>query len=200
MKHFCRIFVLLGLFISSGALFAQENAGTVRVQLVTSAGDITLKLYPQKSPVTVKNFLAYVDSGFYNETIFHRVISNFMVQGGGFTTAMTEKESGEPIVNESRNKLHNIRGTIAMARTSEPDSATAQFFINQRSNLQLDWAPGKEGYTVFGEVEKGMGVVDFIATADTDTGLMVTNAGQRPFQDVPVEAIVIKKVVRIPGK
>ncbi|MDG1493524.1 MAG: peptidylprolyl isomerase [Luminiphilus sp.] len=200
MKHFCRIFVLLGLFISSGALFAQENASTVRVKLVTSAGDITLKLYPQKSPVTVKNFLAYVDSGFYNETIFHRVISNFMVQGGGFTTAMTEKESGEPIVNESRNKLHNIRGTIAMARTSEPDSATAQFFINQRSNLQLDWAPGKEGYTVFGEVEKGMGVVDFIATADTDTGLMVTNAGQRPFQDVPVEAIVIKKVVRIPGK
>ena len=200
MKHFCRIFVLLGLFIGSGALFAQENASTVRVKLVTSAGDITLKLYPQKSPVTVKNFLAYVDSGFYNETIFHRVISNFMVQGGGFTTAMTEKESGEPIVNESRNKLHNIRGTIAMARTSEPDSATAQFFINQRSNLQLDWAPGKEGYTVFGEVEKGMGVVDFIATADTDTGLMITNAGQRPFQDVPVEAIVIKKVVRIPGK
>ena len=200
MKHFCRICVLLGLLISSGALFAQENASTVRVKLVTSAGDITLKLYPQKSPVTVKNFLAYVDSGFYNETIFHRVISNFMVQGGGFTTAMTEKESGEPIVNESRNKLHNIRGTIAMARTSEPDSATAQFFINQRSNLQLDWAPGKEGYTVFGEVEKGMGVVDFIATADTDTGLMVTNAGQRPFQDVPVEAIVIKKVVRIPGK
>jgi cyclophilin family peptidyl-prolyl cis-trans isomerase len=200
MKHFCRIFVLLGLFISSGALFAQENASTVRVKLVTSAGDITLKLYPQKSPVTVKNFLAYVDSGFYNETIFHRVIRNFMVQGGGFTTAMTEKESGEPIVNESRNKLHNIRGTIAMARTSEPDSATAQFFINQRSNLQLDWAPGKEGYTVFGEVEKGMGVVDFIATADTDTGLMVTNAGQRPVQDVPVEAIVIKKVVRIPGK
>ena len=200
MKHFCRIFVLLGLFISSGALFAQENASTVRVKLVTSAGDITLKLYPQKSPVTVKNFLAYVDSGFYNETIFHRVIRNFMVQGGGFTTAMTEKESGEPIVNESRNELHNIRGTIAMARTSEPDSATAQFFINQRSNLQLDWAPGKEGYTVFGEVEKGMGVVDFIATADTDTGLMVTNAGQRPFQDVPVEAIVIKKVVRIPGK
>ena len=200
MKHFCRIFVLLGLFISSGALFAHENASTVRVKLVTSAGDITLKLYPQKSPVTVKNFLAYVDSGFYNETIFHRVIRNFMVQGGGFTTAMTEKESGEPIVNESRNKLHNIRGTIAMARTSEPDSATAQFFINQRSNLQLDWAPGKEGYTVFGEVEKGMGVVDFIATADTDTGLMVTNAGQRPFQDVPVEAIVIKKVVRIPGK
>ncbi|MDG1065212.1 MAG: peptidylprolyl isomerase [Luminiphilus sp.] len=200
MKHLCRIAVLLGLLTSSGSLFAQDNASTVRVKLVTSAGDITLRLYPEKSPVTVKNFLAYVDSGFYNETIFHRVIRNFMVQGGGFTTAMTEKESGEPIVNESRNKLHNIRGTIAMARTSEPDSATAQFFINQRSNLQLDWAPGKQGYTVFGEVVKGMGVVDFIATADTDTGLMVTSAGQRPFQDVPVEAIIIKKVVRVPGK
>ena len=200
MKYLCRILLILGLLSSSGMLLAQDNATTLRVKLVTSAGDITIRLYPEKSPVTVANFLAYVDSGFYNETICHRVISNFMVQGGGFTTAMTEKESGEPIVNESRNKLHNIRGTIAMARTSEPDSATAQFFINQRSNLQLDWAPGKEGYTVFGEVVKGMGVVDFIATAETDTSLMTTSSGQRPFQDVPVEAIVIKNIVRVPGK
>ena len=200
MKYFCRIFVLLGLLSSSSFLLAQENASTVRVKLVTSAGDITLKLYPEKSPVTVENFLNYVDTGFYNGTIFHRVISNFMVQGGGFTAEMTEKESGDPIVNESRNKLHNIRGTIAMARTSDPDSATAQFFINQRSNLQLDWAPGKQGYTVFGEVVKGMGVVDFIATADTDTSLMSTSAGQRPFQDVPVDAIVIKSIVRMPKK
>jgi cyclophilin family peptidyl-prolyl cis-trans isomerase len=200
MKYFCRIFVVLGLLSSSGLSLAQENANTVRVKLVTSAGDITLKLYPEKSPVTVENFLNYVDSGFYNGTIFHRVISNFMVQGGGFTAEMTEKESGDSIVNESRNKLHNIRGTIAMARTSDPDSATAQFFINQRSNLQLDWAPGKQGYTVFGEVVKGMGVVDFIATADTDTTLMSTSAGQRPFQDVPVEAIVIKNIVRLPKK
>ena len=193
MKNFCRIFVVLGLLANPAFLLAQESASTVRVKLVTSAGDITLKLYP----VTVENFLNYVDSGFYNGTIFHRVISNFMVQGGGFTAEMTEKESGEPIVNESRNKLHNIRGTIAMARTSDPDSATAQFFINQRSNLQLDWAPGKQGYTVFGEVVKGMGVVDFIATANTDTSLMSTSAGQRPFQDVPVEAIVIKNIVRV---
>ncbi|WP_435211973.1 peptidylprolyl isomerase [Luminiphilus sp. nBUS_16] len=200
MKYICRIFVLLGLFSSSSFLLAQENASTVRVKLVTSAGDITLKLYPEKSPVTVENFLNYVDTGFYNGTIFHRVISNFMVQGGGFTAEMTEKESGDPIVNESRNKLHNIRGTIAMARTSDPDSATAQFFINQRSNLQLDWAPGKQGYTVFGEVVKGMGVVDFIATADTDTTLMSTSAGQRPFQDVPVDAIVIKNIVRVQKK
>lgn len=200
MRHLCRMFVMLGLLAGSSMLFAQDNESTLRVKLVTSAGDITLRLYPEKSPVTVENFLAYVDSGFYNGTIFHRVISNFMVQGGGFTTAMTEKVSGEPIVNESRNKLHNIRGTVAMARTSDPDSATAQFFINQRSNLQLDWAPGKEGYTVFGEVVKGMGVVDFIATADTDTGLMTTGAGQRPFQDVPVEAIVIEEIVRVRGK
>ena len=200
MRHLCRMFVMLGLLAGSSTLFAQDNETTLRVKLVTSAGDITLRLFPEKSPVTVENFLAYVDSGFYNGTIFHRVISNFMVQGGGFTTAMTEKVSGEPIVNESRNKLHNIRGTVAMARTSDPDSATAQFFINQRSNLQLDWAPGKEGYTVFGEVVKGMGVVDFIATADTDTGLMTTGAGQRPFQDVPVEAIVIEEIVRVRGK
>ncbi|MDG1771278.1 MAG: peptidylprolyl isomerase [Luminiphilus sp.] len=200
MRHLCRMFVMLGLLAGSSILFAQDNESTLRVKLVTTAGDITLRLYPEKSPVTVENFLAYVDSGFYNGTIFHRVISNFMVQGGGFTTAMTEKVSGEPIVNESRNKLHNIRGTVAMARTSDPDSATAQFFINQRSNLQLDWAPGKEGYTVFGEVVKGMGVVDFIATAETNTGLMATGAGQRPFQDVPVEAIVIKEIVRVRGK
>jgi len=200
MRHLCRMFVMLGLLAGSSMLCAQDNESTLRVKLVTSAGDITLRLFPEKSPVTVENFLAYVDSGFYNGTIFHRVISNFMVQGGGFTTAMTEKVSGEPIVNESRNKLHNIRGTVAMARTSDPDSATAQFFINQRSNLQLDWAPGKEGYTVFGEVVKGMGVVDFIATAETDTGLMATGAGQRPFQDVPVEAIVIKEIVRVRGK
>jgi cyclophilin family peptidyl-prolyl cis-trans isomerase len=200
MRHLCRMFVMLGLLAGSSMLFAQDNESTLRVKLITSAGDITLRLYPEKSPVTVENFLAYVDSGFYNGTIFHRVISNFMVQGGGFTTAMAEKVSGEPIVNESRNKLHNIRGTVAMARTSDPDSATAQFFINQRSNLQLDWAPGKEGYTVFGEVVKGMGVVDFIATAETDTGLMTTGAGQRPFQDVPVEAIVIKEIVRVRGK
>ena len=191
---------MLSILAGSSMLFAQDNGNTLRVKLVTSAGDITLRLYPEKSPVTVENFLAYVDSGFYNGTIFHRVISNFMVQGGGFTTAMTEKVSGEPIINESRNKLHNIRGTVAMARTSDPDSATAQFFINQRSNLQLDWAPGKEGYTVFGEVVKGMGVVDFIATAETDTGLMTTGAGQRPFQDVPVETIVIKEIVRVRGK
>ena len=200
MKNLYRIIFCLGLFLPSAILTAEEATNNPVVKLVTSAGDITIKLLPQKSPVTVENFLSYVDSGFYNGTIFHRVINKFMIQGGGFSADMAEKESGEPIVNESRNKLHNIRGSIAMARTSDPDSATAQFFINQRSNLQLDWAPGKQGYTVFGEVVDGMGVVDFIATAETDTALMKTRQGERPFQDVPVTAIVIKEVKRIKDK
>ena len=200
MKNLYRIIFCLGLLLPSAILPAEEAAPNPMVKLVTSAGDITIQLLPQKSPVTVENFLSYVDSGFYNGTIFHRVINKFMIQGGGFSADMAEKESGEPIVNESRNKLHNIRGSIAMARTSDPDSATAQFFINQRSNLQLDWAPGKEGYTVFGEVVEGMGVVDFIATAETDTAMMKTSQGERPFQDVPVTAIVIKEVKRIKDK
>ena len=199
MHYLYRCTLLVGLLLLPGLSLAKDTVNSNTVKLVTSAGDITIKLYPEKAPVTVANFLNYVDSGFYNGTIFHRVINKFMIQGGGFSTDMAQKESGEPIVNESRNKLHNIRGTVAMARTSDPDSATAQFFINQRSNLQLDWAPGKEGYTVFGEVVKGMSVVDFIATAETDSALLQTSAGERPFQDVPLEAIVIKEVKRVKG-
>ncbi len=199
MHYLYRCTLLVGLLLLPGLSLAKDTVNSNTVKLVTSAGDITIKLYPEKAPVTVANFLNYVDSGFYNGTIFHRVINKFMIQGGGFSTDMAQKESGEPIVNESRNKLHNIRGTVAMARTSDPDSATAQFFINQRSNLQLDWAPGKEGYTVFGEVVKGMSVVDFIATAETDSALLKTSAGERPFQDVPLEAIVIKEVKRVKG-
>lgn len=170
---------------------------TPMVKLETSAGDIVLKLYPEKAPITVANFLAYVDSGFYDGTIFHRVIPNFMVQGGGFSEDMVEKETGEPIVNESINKLHNIRGTVAMARTNDPDSATAQFFINQRSNLRLDWSPGKPGYAVFGEVVEGISVVDFIATAETGRAVFKTSQGEAPFSDVPRETIVLKKASRV---
>lgn len=168
-----------------------------RVRLETSMGNITLKLYPEKAPVTVANFLSYVDSGHYDGTVFHRVISNFMIQGGGFDTNLVEKPTNDPIPNESRNKLHNIRGSIAMARTSDPDSAGAQFFINQRSNLRLDWAPGKPGYTVFGEVVDGMGVVDFIAVAKTGRALATTSAGQAPMNDVPAEPIILKRAVRV---
>jgi cyclophilin family peptidyl-prolyl cis-trans isomerase len=179
----------------SGATFAADAAdadaapSNPQVVIRTSEGDITLQLFADRSPVTVANFLAYVDSGFYDGTIFHRVIPNFMIQGGGMVADLSEKETLAPIVNESKNKLHNTRGTIAMARTADPDSATSQFFINQRSNLRLDWSPGQPGYTVFGEVILGMDVVDFIATAPTRTvGRMA---------DVPVTPIVIQAIERV---
>ena len=160
-----------------------------QVILKTSEGDITLRLFRDKSPQTVENFLAYVDAGFYNGTVFHRVIPDFMIQGGGFLPNMTEKATREPVPNESNNRLHNERGTIAMARTSDPDSATAQFFINQRNNLRLDWTPNQEGYTVFGEVILGMNIVDYIATAPTG------KVGG--FGDVPLQPIIINEVVRV---
>jgi len=159
------------------------------VLIDTSEGSITLDLFADKAPITVANFLAYVDSGFYNNTVFHRVIPNFMIQGGGFNVALTKKVTEDPIVNESKNRLHNTRGTVAMARLNDPDSATAQFFINQRSNLRLDWAPGKPGYTVFAEVTEGLDVVDFIATAPTSR--------QQGMGDVPIEPIVIHSITRI---
>jgi len=184
--------VLLCLALTlPGIALAEESetpATNSQVVIKTSEGDITVRLFDDKAPATVANFLAYVDSGFYNGTIFHRVIPNFMIQGGGFDKDLNQKATNDPIVNESKNRLHNTRGTIAMARTNDPDSATAQFFINQRSNLRLDWAPGREGYTVFGEVVEGMDVVDFIATAKTGR--------VRGMSDVPVEAILIEEIAR----
>ena len=167
------------------------------VKLETNFGSITIKLFPEDAPITVANFLSYVDSGHYDGTVFHRVIPNFMIQGGGFDSDYVEKSTEDPIVNESKNRLHNIRGTIAMARTGEPDSAAAQFFINQRSNLRLDWAPGKPGYTVFGEVIDGMTVVDFIATAETGQALVTTSRGQARFPDVPVDKVILKRATRV---
>jgi len=188
---------LLMTWLAGPALAADEasaekkmaEAANPVVVIKTSEGDITVELNAKKAPVTVANFLEYVDSGFYNGTIFHRVIPNFMIQGGGFSPDMVEKATREPIVNESRNRLHNTRGTIAMARTNNPDSATSQFFINHRSNLRLDWAPGRPGYTVFGEVTEGLKVVDFIATAPTG------QSGR--FRDVPVQPILIKSIERL---
>ncbi|MCB1700482.1 MAG: peptidyl-prolyl cis-trans isomerase [Pseudomonadales bacterium] len=183
-----RLLICCTLLLAPLALAQENTQPNPQVVIKTSEGDITLRLFRDKAPLAVDNFLAYVDAGFYNGTIFHRVIPNFMVQGGGFLPDMTEKATGEPVVNESSNRVHNTRGTIAMARTSDPDSATSQFFINQRNNLELDWAPGKEGYTVFGEVILGMNVVDFMATAPT--------AKVGSFSDVPVQPIVIKEIVR----
>lgn len=179
------------------ASLASAEEANPKVMMKTTDGDITIELFADKSPITVGNFLRYVDEGHFDGTIFHRVIPNFMIQGGGFTAELEEKPTHEPIVNESRNKLHNTRGTLAMARTSDPDSAAAQFFINQRSNLRLDWSPGKDGYTVFGEVTDGMQVVDIIALSDTGAAQAMTTRGPSVFQDVPVKPVVILSVSRL---
>lgn len=185
--------LILGILILLGSvLTAQANETSQPYPLVvihTDEGDITLRLLPDKAPITVANFLEHVESGHYEGTIFHRVIPEFMIQGGGMLPDMTEKPTGTPIQNESRNRLHNTRGTIAMARLADPDSATAQFYINQRDNLQLDWTPGKEGYTVFGEVVAGMSVVDYIATSPTHE---VDGHG-----NVPVEPVIIRGIERV---
>lgn len=185
------------LAISMAVTAAEDSVDNPRVIIKTTDGDIVIELYAEKSPVTVENFLQYVDAGYYDNTVFHRVISNFMIQGGGFSTEMKEKPTRDPIINESSNKLHNTRGTLAMARTSDPDSATAQFFINQRSNLRLDWTPGNEGYAVFGEVVEGMQVVDIIALTETGATSVETSRGPAVFQDVPVTPIVLLSVSRM---
>jgi peptidyl-prolyl cis-trans isomerase A (cyclophilin A) len=154
------------------------------VELDTSTGKIRIQLDPAKAPITTKNFLTYVNSGFYNGTIFHRVIPNFMIQGGGFTPDMAEKQAKEPIRNEGGNGLKNNRGTIAMARTSDPDSAAAQFFINLKDNDFLNRTEGNAGYAVFGKVISGMDIVDKIAQVKTGT------KGQ--FENVPDETVEIK--------
>jgi peptidyl-prolyl cis-trans isomerase B (cyclophilin B) len=157
-----------------------------RVTLTTSKGDIVLELYPDKAPATVKNFLAYVKEGFYTGTIFHRVINGFMIQGGGFTADMNQKATHAPVKNEADNGLSNARGTIAMARTNDPHSATAQFFINLVDNAGLDRAsPSGDGwgYTVFGKVVAGMDVVDAIAGVPTGY--------KNGMRDVPTQAVTI---------
>ena len=176
---------------------ARADGTNPMVVMKTTDGDITIELFADKSPITVENFLRYADEGHFDGTVFHRVIPNFMIQGGGFTEKLEEKPTHAPIVNESSNKLHNTRGTLAMARTSDPDSATAQFFINQRSNLRLDWSPGKDGYTVFGEVREGMQVVDIIALSYTGPAQAMTPRGPSVFQDVPVTPVVILSVRRL---
>ena len=157
----------------------------------TTLGDIDIKLFEDEAPITVKNFADYAESGFFDGTIFHRVIKNFMIQCGGFDTKFEEKEANEPIKNEANNGLSNKRGTLAMARTMVVDSATAQFFINTVNNNFLDFqseTPRDFGYCVFGEVTDGLEVVDAIQAVKTG------NRGSHG--DVPTEDIVIKKVVK----
>jgi peptidyl-prolyl cis-trans isomerase A (cyclophilin A) len=166
---------------------AQANP---QVLIKTSKGEILLELYPAKAPVTVENFLKYVDDKHYDNTIFHRVISNFMIQGGGFTSTMQQKPMRAGIKLESQNGLKNDRGTIAMARTSVPDSATAQFFINVVDNSMLNHPqPDGHGYAVFGKVIQGMDTVDAIKGVKTSRNGM--------HQDVPSEPVVIQSMSRV---
>jgi peptidyl-prolyl cis-trans isomerase B (cyclophilin B) len=187
-----RLFILsLVLFFTTTTSFATENKMSdtqPKVKLQTTLGDIVIQLNTEKAPISAKNFLTYVNEGFYDGTIFPRVIPGFMAQGGGFTTDFTQKPVHDPIKNEADNGLKNTRGTLAMARTSDPDSATAQFFINYKDNSFLDHSsptPNGWGYAVFAEVIEGMDVVD--AMADAPTG----NRGGH--QDVPKTDIVIEK-------
>ncbi len=160
-----------------------------RVAVRTSMGDFMLELYADKAPITVKNFLRYVDEKFYDGTIFHRVMSSFMIQGGGFTPDLRKKETHDPIENEANNGLSNQRGTVAMARTRAKDSATAQFFVNVVDNAKLDHrGPGPRfGYTVFGKVVEGMNVVDKIRRTPVERK-------SRRFTHLPKETVVIKSI------
>ncbi len=170
---------------ATAALAQDKPAAAVKVMLATSAGDITLQLDAEKAPKSVANFVDYVKSGHYDGTVFHRVIDGFMIQGGGFTPELTQKPTKSPIPLESRNGLKNERGTIAMARTSVPDSATAQFFINVKDNSMLDYPnPDGNGYAVFGKVVDGMDVVDKIRAVETG------RVG--PHQNVPLKPVLIR--------
>ena len=159
------------------------------VKLETSHGDITLEFFAEEAPITVANFLQYVDDGFFDGTVFHRVIPGFVIQGGGFTVEMERKETRDKIENEADNGLKNGRGTLSMARTPEVDSATSQFFVNLQDNASLDHGERDFGYAVFAQVKEGMDVVDAIAATET------ANAGMH--QDVPVEPIVVNRAHRL---
>ncbi len=187
--------LLLMLFVAacnSEVSDAPTSSTSPRVLMQTSMGDIVIELYPDKAPKSVANFLQYVDDGFYNGTIFHRVIDGFMIQGGGFTPDMEQKQTRAPIMNEADNGLRNTIGTVAMARTMEPHSATSQFYINVAMNSSLDFrekTPRGWGYAVFGRVIKGMEVVKAIKSVPT-TRVEV-------YRDVPATPIMIEKVSRL---
>ena len=186
------IFALAAAATSGGAVAADPQ-----VDIKTSAGTIRLELYPDKAPLTVENFLKYVQDGHYDGTIFHRVIPNFMVQGGGFDRNFQQKKTRDPIRNEAERALKaglkNDIGTIAMARTSNPHSATAQFFINTNDNTFLNAGARDEGYTVFGKVVAGLEVVGMIGNLPTGAG------GPFP-KDVPRDAVIIEKMTVVPPK
>lgn len=195
----CRVLAAAAI---SALSIVSAHAGP-KVLMKTNQGDITIELNQEKAPETVKNFLAYVNEGFFDKTVFHRVIDGFMIQGGGFALkedgSIEQKETKAPIQNEAKNGLKNTKGTIAMARTGDPHSATAQFFINHKDNGNLDY-PSFDGwgYAVFGEVVAGLDVIDKIAKLPTGTKTLKARAGgevrEVPMDDVPTETIVIESV------
>ena len=198
MKQFLiKLSVTASILFFFSACSADEKQSTAKtttvndsentVILLTNKGNIKLKLYPEKAPITVKNFLYYIDSGFYNNTIFHRIIPGFVIQGGGFSKEMDRKKTVAPIKNEADNGLKNLRGTLSMARTNIVNSATSQFFINLKDNDSLDHGSRDFGYAVFAEVIEGMDIVDKIASVQT------TNS---PMPNIPVEQVVIESVKR----
>lgn len=191
VKQVLWVLVLAGFAgLSSGAAFLSDcraaESNTIRVKIETNKGDIVVALDSEKAPITVANFMQYVADGYYEGTIFHRVVSDFVIQGGGFDENMNRKPTRDPIQNEAGNGLSNEAYTIAMARTPDPDSATSQFYINLKDNLSLDRTPQNPGYTVFGKVVAGTAVVDAIGRVNT-------------VQQVPVETVLIKKISQING-
>jgi len=188
MKTFARIVLATSLCIVAASGWA-ATVPLERVALQTNKGTIVIELFADRAPVTVANFLRYVDAGFYNGLVFHRVIDGFMIQAGGYDADLKPRRPNAPIVNESKNGLHNIVGAVAMARTNAPDSATSQFFINVADNTSLDFVTGQSGYCVFGKVVGGMDVVQTIATVQT------TFKGG--MQDVPIEPVVIESAKRV---
>ncbi len=185
------LLMLLSLLFPASTTLAQNSGQPVdeplpKVRMVTSEGALELQLRPDVAPATVANFLQYAKDGFFDGTLFHRVIPGFMIQGGGFTEGLSRKSTRPPVKNEARPTLPNLRGTIAMARTSSPDSATSQFFINLSDNDFLNAGVRGPGYAVFGKVTEGMGVVDAIARKQTTR--------KRGMADVPVEPVIIEKV------
>ena len=183
MKYTLKLFFIFLLSFLSINVFAEKN---VQFVINTSKGNIVIETYPEKAPITVKNFESYVNKGFYNATIFHRVIDGFMIQGGGFTKDMSQKQTDAPIKNEADNGLKNEKYSVAMARTQDPDSASSQFFINVNDNNFLDF-PGQDGsgYCVFGKVIEGQDVVDKIAKVSTGSA--------NGHQDVPNEHVIIEE-------
>ncbi len=206
-RHFCKLWpagvalaaILIFVLTLAGPASAQDSTqkkseeGTVQVVLKTNAGDITLELDKAKAPITVNNFLAYAEEGYYDSTIFHRVIPDFMIQGGGFTVDMAQKKTSPPIKNEWQNGLKNVRGSVAMARLGgQANSATSQFFINVKDNTFLDQPRDGAGYAVFGKVVDGMDVVDKIQHVKTMKKGM--------YADVPVDPVLIENVLVMDGK